>query len=142
MDKHQLRLYIEHCELPTLFFEHKENLLAKIIREEGKFFADLFQRAVDIEYAGETSPYTEDDFKIVPMGMKDKRCSLHILLPEPEAPPECEAIIMCYKISKKGLYDLHYFTIEKTEDEPVLCEWTENQMHINHGHLTPMSELK
>lgn len=110
MDLRQLRLYIEHCALPELFFEHKEDLLAKIIREEGKVFADMFQRAVDIEYAGATSPYTEDDFKIVPMRMKDKRYSLHITLPEPEAPPECESIIMCYKISKKGLYDLHYFT--------------------------------
>ena len=100
-----------------------------------------YENPVDIEYAGATSPYTEDDFKIVPMGMKDKRCSLHILLPEPEAPPECEAIIMCYKISKKGLYDLHYFTIEKTEDGSALCEWTKNFLHITHGPLTPMGEL-
>ena len=141
MDIRQLRLYIEHCALPELFFEHKEDLLAKIIREEGKVFADMFQRAVDIEYAGATSPYTEDDFKIVPMRMKDKRYSLHITLPEPEAPPECESIIMCYKISKKGLYDLHYFTIEKTEDGSALCEWTKNFLHITHGPLTPMGEL-
>ena len=144
MDKHELRLYIEHCALPTLFFEHKEDLLAKIIREERKFFADLYQRAVDIEYAGETSPYTEDDFSIFPLEMKEKRRMLDVSLPAPEEPPECKSIIMFYKINKKGLYDLHYFTIEKTEDADdfVLAEWTKNQLHIERGHLTSMNELK
>ena len=39
MDKHELRLYIEHCALPTLFFEHKEKFcLQKSSGKRESFF--------------------------------------------------------------------------------------------------------
>lgn len=157
MTTHQLRTFVEHHLLPQLFFEHRAAILAKLFSEEGKFLTELYKDVA--ESNDETSPYTVTDFKIIPFDLKDGYRALFIEQPVPEEPLECYLIAMCFKMGDEDVDNLRYFTIEKASSSPLiemlrekldqkvsapammLCEWTEDQTHRNHGPLSPDEEI-
>ena len=158
MTTHQLRTFVEHHLLPQLFFEHRIAVLAKLLSNEGKFMAELFK--IVAETNDDMSPYTESDFKIIPLNLDYEYHAILIEQPAPEEALECYTIALCFKHGDDDVENLRYFTAEKASSSPLIemlkkelhqdcsapemmvCEWTKDQTHRNYGPLSPDERIE
>ncbi len=96
--------------LPKYLFEHKEEGLARLQREEGAFLLPFYG---EVYPEGMKPVFTEDDFSVMTLNITDT-----IQLTRVDMPDEAVKKGMCYRAYaawEREKEEISYYTLEKTE---------------------------
>lgn len=131
--------YYEHILIPELFFNDEISFTDALFRKDNeiwKLYRDFMARS-HIK-----NPYSEDDFfsKVYAMTQDKKWLGCRIVFPRPETVPLCYEMYLFFDNDDcgKGCFTSEYGTAVRKdtgnrENCAFLCEWTDEQEHLNHG---------
>ncbi len=96
--------------LPKYLFEHTEEGLKKLQREEGAFLLGFYD---GLYPQGKKAPFAEDDFSTMTLNVTDQ-----LQLTRVDMPDETMKTGMCYRVYavwKRDTKELFYYTLERTQ---------------------------
>lgn len=129
---HDARYIFEHRVIPDLLYKNGIEFMASIVGEENilnEIFIDI------LEKSGIENPYGADAITIEPFKIQDIIVA-KIIFPEPEEEPLCYESYALFHTDENRA---GYFCLEKGEtvdDEPFLCGWSEDGIHLNYDHCS------
>ena len=124
----QVRYHFEHNAVPRYFYEDPANVLAAL-REQGMYM--LWTALADEN--GVAYPYQADDFEEYWYELTDGSTILQIVMPDPEATPQCYRIYLLYNptTGEAGYYTAEYDNF--FDESAFLCGWDAQHSHMNYG---------
>ena len=131
-ERYSIRYSFEHRLIPDLLYKEGLGFMASIVGEKNvlnEIFKEMLERArLD-------NPYGDEAIKVEPFRIEDIIIA-NIIFPEPEEEPLCYEAYALFdtKQNRAG-----YYCLEKggtLDDEPFLCGWSEDGVHLNYGNCS------
>lgn len=110
--------------LPKYLFEHREEGLKKLQREEGGFLLDFY---AEIYPEGRKTAYRAEDFSVMTLNITET-----VQLTRVDMPDEAVKKGMCYRVYavwKRDTEELLYYALEKTKEENIIAKITPDGRH-------------
>lgn len=110
--------------LPKYLFEHKEEGLKKLQKEEGEFLLQLYD---EVYPEGKKAAYRADDFSIMTLNITETAQITRVDMPD-----EAVKNGMCYRVYavwKRDTEEVLYYTLEKTKDGNFIARITPDGKH-------------
>ncbi len=117
---------VEKAEIPKRLFAEKGDFIAQLQEGGTAFLCELYSRPYGDKVP---SPYTEDDFGIMELGIDDDTTAFCLELPAKGMNPQIAVEI--YIVWKSADEEAHYYLIEKgvKGENDVLCNVTPEGTH-------------
>ena len=129
------RYHYEHSALPRYFYDNPENML-RVMEESGAY--RLWTSLADEN--GVKYPYQSGDYAENLYTTGDGATILQIIMPRPEAEPQCYRVYMLYN---PATGDAAYYTVEYEGllgEDALLCGWSRNLEHTVYGGAAVLDE--
>lgn len=122
------RYHYEHSALPRYFYDNPENML-RVMEESGAY--RLWTSLADEN--GVKYPYQSGDYAENLYTTGDGATILQIVMPRPEAEPQCYRVYMVYNpaTGKAGYYTVEYEGL--LGESALLCGWSREHEHTVYG---------
>ncbi len=110
------RYVFEHIMIPYLLDRRGERLVSSLIMGGGVSLYNLCRSAY--ESSGEEFGRNTSDFSVDAARLDGQTVALTLKMPEPEENGDCKVI---YILSDDTPFKTSFFTVEKSDDELLLC---------------------
>ena len=132
------RYQVEHQGIPSLLYTCAEGEFLNLLLEKQRNVMVLLYQIADPDTP---CPYAVDDFTMEFHAIKedrdDDRMIVVIDMPEPEEPPDCKRVFICFHLNSEKV---GYYTVEKSLWSNMLCTWTRDGSHGNLGNAPETKE--